>query len=62
VLYQALGLFDDHLGDLNVACSRLVEGGGDDFAFHRALHVGDLFRALVDKQNDEHNLWVIGGD
>ena len=28
----------------------------------RALHVGDLFRALVDEQNDEDDLGVVGGD
>ena len=32
VLDQALGLLDDHLGDLDVAGGGLVEGGADDFA------------------------------
>ena len=62
VLDEALGLFDDHLGDLDVACGGLVEGGADDFALDAALHVGDFFRALVDEQNDEDDLGVVGGD
>ena len=62
VLHQALGLLDDHLGDLDVAGGWLIEGRGDDFAVDRALHVGHLFRALVDEQDDQVNLGVVGGD
>ena len=62
VLDQALGLLDHHLGDLHVARGGLVEGGADDFALHRALHVGDFFRTLVDQQHDEHDFGMIGGD
>src|ERR1700687_4381505 len=62
VFDQALGLFDDHLGDLDVARGGLVEGGADDFALDRALHVGDFFRTLVDEQDDEHHLGMVGGD
>ena len=62
VLDQALGLLDHHLRDLHVALRRLVEGRRDDLALHRALHVGDLFRPLVDEQHDEVHLGVIGGD
>jgi hypothetical protein len=32
VLDEALGLLDDHLGDLHVALRRLVEGRADDLA------------------------------
>ena len=32
VLDQPLGLLDHHVGDLDVAVGRLVEGGGDDLA------------------------------
>src|ERR1700679_800898 len=46
VLNEALGLLDDHLGYLDVACCGLVEGGADDFALDAALHVGDFFRAF----------------
>ena len=53
VLDEALRLLDDHLGHLDVPLRRLVEGGGDDLALHRALHVGDFFRTLVDEQDDE---------
>ena len=61
VLDQALGLLDHHLGDLHVAGGGLVEGRGDHLALHRALHVGDLFRALVDQQHDQHHLGVVLG-
>ena len=60
VLDQALGLLDDHLGDLDVAGGGLVEGGADDLALHAALHVGDLFRALIDEQDDEDDFGVVG--
>ena len=62
VLDQALRLLDHHLGDLHVTRRRLVEGRADDLALHRALHVGDLFRPLVDEQHDEHDVGVIRGD
>ncbi len=61
-LRQALGLLDDHFGDLHVACGRLVEGRGDDFAAHRALHLGHFLRPLVDQQHDQHDVRMIGGD
>ena len=62
VLDQALGLFDDHLGDLDVAHRRLVEGRGNYLALHRALHVGDFFRPLVDQEHDQIAFRVIVGD
>ncbi len=62
VLDQALGLLDDHLGDLHVTRGRLVEGRRHDLALHRALHVGDLLRALVDEQHDQVALRMVGGD
>ena len=60
VLDQALGLLDDHLGDLDVAGGRLVEGGGDDLPVDGALHVGHLFRPLVDEQHDQVDLGMVG--
>ncbi len=62
VLDQALGLLDDHFGDLHVAGRRLVEGRGDHFAAHGALHFGHFFRALVDQQHDQVALGVVAGD
>jgi hypothetical protein len=62
VLDQSLGLFDHHLGDLDVADGRFVEGGGDHLALHRTLHVGDFFRPLVDQQDDEVAFGMVGGD
>jgi len=62
VLDQALGLLDHHFGDLDVAAGRLVEGRGNDLAVDRALHVGDLFRPLVNQQHDQDHLGIIVGD
>ena len=53
VLDHPLRPFDRHLGDLGVLVARLVEGRGDHLALDRALHVGDLFGALVDEQHDQ---------
>ncbi len=62
VLDEALGLLDHHLGHLHVALRRFVEGGRDDLAAHRALHVGDFFGPLVDEQHDQVDLGVVLGD
>ena len=62
MLDQALGLFDDHLGDLDVAHRRLVEGRGNHLALHRALHVGDFLRPLVDQKHDQIAFRMIVGD
>ncbi len=59
---QALGFFDDHLGDLDVACCGLVEGAGDNFSADTALHVGDFFRTLIYEQNNEDDFRVVCGD
>ena len=53
VLDQPLGLFDHHLGHRHVPRRRLVEGRRNDLALHRALHVGDFLRPLVDQQHDQ---------
>ena len=62
MLDQALGLLDHHLGDRDVARGRLVEGRGHHLALHRALHVGDFLRPLVDQQHDQIALGMVGGD
>jgi hypothetical protein len=59
---RPLGLLDHHLGHLHVALRRLVEGGRHHLAAHRALHVGDFFRPLVDEQHDQIDLGVVPGD
>jgi len=41
---------------------RLVERRGDDLAPHRALHLGDFLRALVDQQHDQNHVRMIGRD
>lgn len=39
--------------------SGAIEGRGDDLSLHRALHVGDLFGALVDEHDHEVDLGVV---
>ncbi len=62
VFDEPLSLLDHHFGDLNVAHRRFVEGRGDDFAAHRALHVGHFLGPLVDQEHDQIAFGVIGGD
>src|SRR3546814_7445013 len=62
VLDETLGLFDHHFGDLDVARRGLVEGRGDDFAVHAALHVGDFLGPFVDQQDDQIDLGMVVGD
>ena len=59
---QALGLFDHHFRDLDVANRRLVESRGNDLASDRPLHVGHFLRPLVDQQDDQITLRVICRD
>ena len=58
----ALGLFDHHFGDLNVAAGGLVERAADHLGLGVALHVRDFFRTLVDQQNDQHHVGVVLAD
>ena len=58
---KALGLFNHHLRDLHMAGRWFVKRRTDHFALHRPLHVGHFLRALVDEQNDEVALRMIGG-
>ena len=62
MLDQALGLLAHHLGDLDVARGRLVEGRAYNLTLDRARHVGDLLGPLVDQQHDEDHLGVVGDD
>ena len=41
---------------------RHIEGRGHDLALNGALHIGDLFRTLVDEQADEVHLGVVDRD
>ena len=62
MLDEALGLLDDHLGNLHMARGRLVKCRGHDLAFDHALHLRNLFRALVYEQHDEDALRVERGN
>src|SRR5271170_3829535 len=59
---EALGLLDDHLGDLHVTRGGLVERGADYLALDRALHIGDFFGALVYEQDDQYDIRMVGSD
>ncbi len=41
---------------------RFVEGGGNDLAFDRARHVGHFLGTLVDEEDDEYRVRMVGGD
>ena len=45
-----------------MARRRFVEGRADDFAAHRALHLGHFLGPLVDQQHDQVDIGVVGGD
>ena len=62
MLHQPLGLFDDHFGYLNMPFSRFVERRTYYFRINRSLHVCNLFRSLVDQQNERHNILVAGNN
>src|SRR3546814_1336553 len=42
-----------------MAVGRFIEGRGNHLALHAALHVGDFFRALIDKQHQQEDLRMI---
>ena len=62
VLHEPFRLLDHHLGHLDVARRRFVEGGGDHLAGHAPLHVRHLFRPLVDQKDHQDDLLVVGRD
>jgi len=62
VFCEPLCLFDHHFSDLDVTGRRLVEGRRNDFTIHRALHVGDFLRSLVNQKNDQIAFRVVVGD
>ena len=62
VFDQALGLFDDHFGDLHVTACGFVKSRRNHFALDHALHLGHFFRTLVDQQHDQVAIRVITGN
>ena len=62
LLDKALCLLDHHLGNLNVPCGLLIEGGGNDLTLYVASHVGNLLRALVDEQHEELDFRMVRRD
>ena len=65
VLHEALSSLDDHLGHPLVVLGEFVEGGINDLdigAFDRLLDIRHFFRSLVDEQDDEMNLGIVGFD
>ncbi len=63
-LDQALGFFDHHLGDLDVARRLLVEGRGDDLdpGVGVAAKVRDLFGAFIDEEDDDLDVGRVDRD
>ena len=59
---QALGLFNDHLSNRDVARGLLVERRGYDLSADVASHVGDFLRSLIHQQYHELDLGMVGGD
>ena len=62
LLHQAHGPLLDHLGDAGVVLGELVEGGIDHLALDDPLHLRDLLGPLVDEQDHEMAIRVVGGD
>lgn len=62
VLHESLRPLDHHVGHLDMALLRLVEGGGDHLAADGALHFSHLLGAFVDEQDDELDGGLVGGD
>ena len=58
---QALGLFNDHFSDLDMAGGRFVKGRGNHLAFYAALHFSHFLRALVDQQHNQIAFRVLLG-
>ena len=50
------------LRNLGVVLGQFIEGGVDNFALDGALHVRDLLGPLVDKENDEVYIRIVGLD
>ncbi|MGC4033387.1 MAG: hypothetical protein QM754_16980 [Tepidisphaeraceae bacterium] len=59
-LGAALATLDDELGQVQVLVDGVVVGRGVNRARHVPLHVRDFFRALVDQQQQQLRLRVIG--
>ena len=59
---KALGLLNNHLGDLHVTGWRFIKGTGNHFAAHRALHVGYFLRTLVDQQHNQTTFRIVAGN
>ena len=59
---QALGFFDDHFSNLNMASSRFVEGGSNDFAFNGAFHFCHFFRTFVDQKDHQDDVRIVSGN
>ena len=53
VLRQTPGLFQHHVGYLNMTIRRLIKRRCDNLSVNVFFHVGDFFRPFVDQQYDE---------
>ena len=62
LLDEPLGPLDDEIRDLRVAAGRLVKGRGEHLRANGFLEIGDLFRPLVEQQDDELGVRVVHTD
>ncbi len=62
MLHQALGLIDNHFGDLDMALGRLIERRTDYLSLYQSLHVCDFLRSFIYEQDNQYNLGVISGN
>ena len=59
---QAAGFLQHHIGHLDVALGRLVEGGCHHLGLYAAGHIGHLFGTLVNQEDNLVHLGMIVGN
>ena len=63
VFDHSFGLFADHLGNLNMALRRFIEGRADDFGpTAGTFHVRDFLGTFVNEQNEKVGFRVVFED
>ena len=59
---HTFGFFNHHLGHLYMALRRFVKRRGNHFAAYRTAHFGHFFRTLVNQQDNQLDIGIIGGN
>src|SRR5574344_986678 len=60
MLYKTLCLFNDHLCNLNMAGSLFIECRCNHFTLDITFHVSDFLWSLINKEDKQSDLWMIG--